>query len=267
MDENDIIKSMKVNRFDLSDYLIHFTRSTGKHAFENLKSIISTGKINPDWAVRNGKRGIYGNYPAVCFSDMPLYSFYQYVKNRHADSKVDFYGIALSKDQMFRLGARNVIYGTTNLVEANGEPEADARRVTPFLPEKEQYRYILTNIDDKNDWTHEREWRWTNQFSKSHDDRLPIWRNNSFNEIYGDLDFDQQKPIFVLTALESEVTEIMMLFERFKDPRIYNTHNIRRTYIVSRERIENSGCLSYDNMDFKSLYHAGILRAVASDQY
>ncbi len=262
MDDNDIIKSMKVNRFDLSDYLIHFTRSTGHRAFENLKAIIACGKIKSDCAVRNGKRGIYGNYPAVCFSEMPLFSFYQYVKNRHADSKVDFYGIALSKDQMFRLGARNVIYGTTNLVENNGEPDSEARRFTAYLPEREQYRYILTKIDDKNDWTHEREWRWTNQFWKSHDNNLPIWRNNSFNDISGNSDFDQQKPIFILTEFESEVIEIMKLFERFKDPRIYNSHNITRTFIFSRENIESSRCLSYDNMDFISLYNAGLLRAV-----
>ncbi len=81
MDDSSSIKSMKVNGFDLSDYLIHFTRRTGKGAFDNLKSIITTGKLNPDWGVRNGKRGIFGDHPAVCFTDMPLFSFYQYVKN------------------------------------------------------------------------------------------------------------------------------------------------------------------------------------------
>ena len=262
MDENDMTKSMNVNRFDVSDYLIHFTRSTGHRAFDNLKAIIVSGKISPDWAVKNRKRGIYGNYPAVSFTDMPLFSFYQYVKNRHADSKVDFYGIALSKDQMFRLGARNVIYGTTNLVEDGVEADSEERRFTAYLPEKEQYRYIFANIDEKNDWIHEREWRWTNQFWKSHDHNLPIWRNNSFNEIFGDSDFDQQKPIFILTAFESEVTEIMKLFERFKDPRVYNTHNIRRTYITSRESIEISRCTSYDKMNFLSLSKSGLMKKV-----
>jgi hypothetical protein len=80
------------------------------------------------------------------------------------------------------------------------------------------------------------------------------------------LDFDQQEPLFILTAFECEVTEILKLFERFKDQRIYNTHNIRRTYIFSRESIENSGCLSYDNMNFVSLYHAGLLRAVVKEK-
>lgn len=111
-----------------------------------------------------------------------------------------------------------------------------------------------------------KEWRWTNQFWKSHDNNLPIWRNNSYNETFGDLDFDQQKPTFILTVLECEVIEIMKLFEIFKDPRIYNTHNIRRTYIVSRESIEKSPCICYDKMDFKSLYHAGLLRPVVRER-
>ena len=48
MDDRNPMKLMKVNRFDLSDYLIHLTRSTGKGTFENLKSIITAGKLNPD---------------------------------------------------------------------------------------------------------------------------------------------------------------------------------------------------------------------------
>lgn len=263
MDDRNPIKLMKVNRLDLSDYLIHFTRSTGKGAFENLKSIIATGKINPAWAVRNGKRGIFGNHPAVCFTDMPLFSFYQYVKNRHDDSKVGFYGIAVDKEKMFKLGARNVIYGTTNFPEDNGEPDSDERRFTSYLPEKEQYRYILTNIDDKNDWTHEREWRWTNQFGKSHDNKLPIWRNNSVNEIYGSV-FDHQNPIFILTESEKEVLEIVALFEKFTDSRIYSIHNVKKTYIVSKESIDEGRCLSYDKMDFISLCHAGLIGAAVS---
>lgn len=265
MDENDIMKLMKVNRFDLSDYLIHFTKASGKGAFENLKSIITTGKINPDWAIRNGKHGIFGNHPAVCFTDMPLFSFYQYVKNRNNESKVSFYGIALSKDQMFRMGARNVIYGTTNVVEPTAEPDSEEKRFTPFLPENEQYRYMLTNIDDKNDWTHEREWRWTNQFGKSHDNKLPIWRNNSINEDYGS-EFDQQKPIIILTALEKEVIDIIAIFKRFKDPRIFNVHNVDKTFIVSRESIESNDCTSYDAMNFVSFYQAGILKSVVEGQ-
>jgi hypothetical protein len=266
MNENDIIKSMRVNRYDLSDYLIHFTKGTGKGAFENLLYIISTGKINPDWAIRNGKHGIFGKYPAVCFTDMPLFSFYQYVQNRNDESKVSFYGIALSKDQMFRLGARNVIYGTTNIAEPTAEPDSEEKRFTPFLPENEQYRYMLTNIDDKNDWTHEREWRWTNQFGKSHDNSLPIWRNNSINDDYGS-DFDQQKAIIILTALEKEAVFIIDRFKKFTNPRIYNVHNIKKTFIVSRESIEQNGCSSYDAMNFVSLYHSGILKSIVDNQY
>lgn len=44
------------------------------------------------------------------------------------------------------------------------------------LSEAEQYRYILMSIDAKNDWTHEREWRWANWRGRSAEDSiLPIW--------------------------------------------------------------------------------------------
>ncbi len=186
-------------------------------------------------------------------------------KNLHDESKVDFYGIALDKEKMYKLGARKVIFGTTNFPEDNGEPDPEEKRITSYLSEKEQYRYILTNIEDKNDWTHEREWRWTNQFGKSHDNKLPIWRNNSINEDYGS-EFDQQKPVIILTALEKEVFDVIAIFKKFTDPRIYNVHNINKTFIVSRESIERNDCMSYDAMNFVSFYQSGILKSVVEGQ-
>jgi hypothetical protein len=264
MDETNFVKSMKVNRYDLSDYLIHFTRNTEKSSFDNLKAIIATGKIYSGWALRHGKRTIYGSSEAVCFTDMPLFSFYQYVKNRHNETKVYFYGIALDKEKMFQLGARNVIYGTTNTLEDPRNPLPDESLHTPYLPEKEQYRYILTKINNKNDWTHEREWRWTNQLCESHDNNLPIWRKNALND--DSSIFDQQKPIIILTALEKEVSDIIAIFKRFTDQRIYNVHNINKTFIVSRESIERNDCMSYDAMNFVSFYQSGILKSVVEGQ-
>ncbi|MBT1688643.1 hypothetical protein [Dawidia soli] len=86
------------------------------------------------------------------------------------------------------MGARNVIYGTTAANEL--EREEDGAWINPNLTATEQYRYMLTAIDDQNDWTHEREWRWTNQSTvyKSHGDHLPIWQNNvtaNFNIEWG----------------------------------------------------------------------------------
>lgn len=65
---NKKLQTIKQNRFDLADYLIHFTRNSGKGSFAALKDIISSGYINCTWSEKKyGERTIYGNYPAVCF--------------------------------------------------------------------------------------------------------------------------------------------------------------------------------------------------------
>jgi hypothetical protein len=265
MGTRELVQAMKYNRFDLADYLIHFTKQSEKSSFATLKEIITSGKIICDWSIRNDKRNVFGNFPAVCFTDMPLFSFYQYVQNRHDETKVDFYGIAINKASMFKLGARNVIYGTTNNHEEQSEPDNEGKRITSFLNEKEQYRFIRTEIDDKHDWTHEREWRWTNQFGQSTGDYLPIWKIDQDYYGFGDTTFAQEREINIITRLNSEIDELVSLFETFQDPKIYNLHNIQKTYAISLQNIEASNCLSYDKLTFISLYNEGLLRKVVID--
>lgn len=261
MDIREIIKAIKQDRFDLSDYLIHFTKAVidGKSSFEILKEIVCSGQINCGWSVRNTKRTIFGSSPAICFTDMPLYSFYRYVNNRNDINKVDFYGVAIQKAKMFRLGARNVIYGTTTEnekenIDSNGE------WITPDLPGAEQYRYMLTNINDINDWTHEREWRWTNHLAKSKGDHLPLWKNNDYEEDFGDIEFYQEGGIFVLVRYEGEIDELAMIFQTFTDKTIYNKENIERTWALSLESLKANSRLEYDKLNFLSLISDGICR-------
>ncbi|MBT1688642.1 hypothetical protein [Dawidia soli] len=98
------IQQIKEGRLDLSDFLIHFTRAGEKNSFSTLKSIVTSGQINCGWSIRgnNNKRTIFGHKPAICFTDMPLFSFYDYVVKRKDHSKVDFYGVALRKKTMFK---------------------------------------------------------------------------------------------------------------------------------------------------------------------
>lgn len=42
------------------------------------------------------------------------------------------------------------------------------------LPEEEQYRYILSSVDEKDDWMHEREWRWADWHEYSSLEGLPL---------------------------------------------------------------------------------------------
>jgi len=264
MDFEKKLKEIRKERFDLSDYLIHFTRQGDKSSFETLKSIIVSGQINCGWSVRgsNGKRTIFGTRPAICFTDMPLFGFHRYVVNRNERTKVDFYGIALHKNTMFKLGARNVIYGTTTENEQEHEDiEGSGGWSNPNLGANEQYRYMLTKIGDLNDWTHEREWRWANHFNKSIGEHLPLWKNNidhRFIEDIGDLDFSHDRGIFIITRYEHEVDELKNVFSTFTNKRIYNRRNTQMTFAFSLEKVSDSGYLSYDKFDYIELIKSNV---------
>lgn len=262
MNISEKIKAIKQDRFDLSDYLIHFTRQSDQSSFQTLKEIVNSGQINCSWSIRNNKRTIFGSKPAVCFTDMPLYSFYRYVLNRDDTKKVDFYGVAIHKTKMFRLGARNVIYGMTTECEKENKKKDSAEWMNPNLSENEQYRYMLTNINDINDWTHEREWRWTNQYLKSKGNYLPLWKNNEYEEGFGDTEFYQDKVIFILVRQESEIDELEKLFNSFTDKTIYNNENIAKTWAVSLENLQKHDRLRYDKLDFFTLINEGVCRKI-----
>ncbi len=173
-------------RYDNTRWLTHFVHPThspsdlsigeirsiikGKsRSFEVLKKILQDGMLLCNWSLRKGKRTIYGPKPAVCFTEMPLAALYAYVNTR--SSYASGYGIALLKEELFEAGARPVIYGLTSKVE-------EARYPDPFYQKgfrnlssnnnlglNEQYRYVATSFKTKKiDWTHEREWRWVDNF-------------------------------------------------------------------------------------------------------
>ena len=141
-------------------------------AFEVLKKILHDGFIHSGWSLRNRKPAIYGPKSAVCFTEMPLYALIEYAKYRKRSGYVGSYGIAFHKEEVFKAGARPVIYGlSTNHNEAethNGVFQGRMLSVeSTGIGLQEQYRYVATNLEkdsttgkSKIDWTHEREWRW-----------------------------------------------------------------------------------------------------------
>jgi hypothetical protein len=121
----------------------------------------------PGFSFRNGRTTIYGGSPAVCATEMPLYSFARYVLSRGDEGKVSAYGIAFLKSEFYAAGGRPVIYGLST-----GTPRfiKDTSSVRVFddsvLPTSEQYRYVAYNPTGSSkwvDWSHEREWRWISQ--------------------------------------------------------------------------------------------------------
>lgn len=164
-------------RIDLSEKLIHFVRAVNResddfilsemHSYEfGFGEIVETDELSPffilrrilrklqilsTWSYRSGRKTIHGEYPAVCFTDMPISAFVRSsIVRLSKGQKISNYAFVFDKKQMFELGARPVIYGRTKNEE---------------FPSSEMYRFVsydLSRIPYPIDWTHEREWRWAN---------------------------------------------------------------------------------------------------------
>jgi len=255
---NDFIKAIKESRTDLTDFLIHFTRQDkGLSAFQVLKKIINDGYLQAGWSERGlglkKKRTVFGDTPAVCFTETPLYGFVDYAKKRNAKGSVDSYGIAFLKKNMWGRGCRPVIYGTTPYrVE---QKNADGSITIEGFAKEEQYRYILSAIDEKNDWTHEREWRWANPYGYSKIGGLPIWRTSERSDWrFGDFYFIQS-PIIVIVRVKKEKDELLEIFKKFGDEikeeiRLKGSDKAETTLILSN--INNTHILALEDCDFVS---------------
>lgn len=187
---------MENQRFDHTDWLIHFVRdrnpeqdfynentvvhlsseeiSFDADAFYVLLTIIRLGGLLPGYSFRNGRTTIYGGQPAVCATEMPIYSFAKYVKERAKTDAASAYGVAFLKSEFYEAGGRPVIYGLSS-DEVFYKMNTKTKRIfdETILPLNEQYRYVAYNPSRKNwiDWTHEREWRWIARDK----DRHQIW--------------------------------------------------------------------------------------------
>lgn len=154
----------------------------GASALEVLLRIIDTGHLRASWSFRKGRPTVYGNRAACCFTEMPLYALLSYAKARN-HKLASNYGIAVKRDELFRAGARPVIYGLTG----DHKEEGDWPRYlkTEEIGLTELYRYValnITNFKIQSDWMHEREWRWPFTVQKADCPGLSLWLNPpSFN--------------------------------------------------------------------------------------
>lgn len=144
------------------------------NAFYVLKTIIRLGGLIPGHSFRAGRTTIYGGYPAVCATEMPLYSFAMYARQQGNTEKVSAYGIAFLKSEFYAAGGRPAIYGlaTENIFYERND--AYCRIIDRnILPLDEQYRYVAYSPSGSKwiDWSHEREWRW----KVNNPDRDYVW--------------------------------------------------------------------------------------------
>lgn len=181
---------MKNNRrYDLSSRLTHFFRhvdllddtapctpecwgysnlveDTDLSPLFLLRCAIRYGRLWATWAYRNKARTIYGPNPAICLTDMPTGAFLEtsFVRQKRKQ-KISGYALTFQKPEMFRIGARPVIYGLSKSSSKIPSGKNGGLRILPkdLLPIHEQYRYVTyapTTGRWNIDWTHEREWRW-----------------------------------------------------------------------------------------------------------
>jgi len=250
----DKIKDIKKHRADLSNYLMHFISNnpvSGLDAFAVLQKIINDGYLECGWSIQKGKRTIFGQKPAVCFTEMPLFAFFDYVVKRGDLNCVNNYGIALLTQNLFIRGARNVLYGTTNYTvekfDANGNgyliyynENADAPEVRVFRDD-ELYRYMLTGIGEKNDWTHEREWRWVDYNNKIKNNQcLPLWSYQETSSYGKDLSDFFWDTIFIIVQYEDEVPIIKSMLSKQKGSANILDNNISVTKIICKETLMKS---------------------------
>lgn len=183
---------MNLTRIDLSDNLIHFVSSldtsnpdynlsemhpkeyamNGDIVEQNsispffiLRRIIRNRQILSTWSYRKEYRTIYGKYPAVCFTEMPISEFVKTSIDRQLKGqKISNYGLIFNKKELFKIGSRPVIYGTS--LETKVVDNGNIKELKPAIfDEKELYRFVAFKLDRLPypiDWTHEREWRYPN---------------------------------------------------------------------------------------------------------
>ena len=172
----------------------HFHPGYEPSAFEILLKILTDGHIKTTWAFRKGRPTIYGPRAAACFTEMPLYALIEYAETRSSTS-VGTYAIAVPKEELFRVGARPVIYGLSGNHREQA-PRDSENKVWPRklesdcgISEKEQFRYVAMSHEPGKivDWSHEREWRWVDHLDQCSCPGLPIWLAEepfSFSEVY-----------------------------------------------------------------------------------
>jgi len=165
----DLWRNRISNRTDLVARITHLTKgSSNEEAFEKLWKILIDKML-----IGSGKRGyIVGTEKAVCFQEVPLYSI---VENLLFEDTLDdktrysWFGLRFNKIQMYRNGARPVLYGKTEELKT-------------VLNPKDYWRIVDLDLEktDVVDWSHEREWRILGDFQFEYNDIEVIVRDDYY---------------------------------------------------------------------------------------
>ncbi|MDP4183779.1 MAG: abortive infection system antitoxin AbiGi family protein [Bacteroidota bacterium] len=259
--DEDVDEHLMAIEWSLENMNFDIEESDKLSAFEVLKLILAMGYIRAGFSYRNENKTIYGNRPAICFTEMPLHALIQYSKNRSQLNLTSSYAIAFPRTELFQYGARNVIYGLTG-----SHQEADQEDLyydvwhrnlaeSCGLGLHEQYRYVYTNLkaDKSIDWTHEREWRlacdYGNHSKVGLNFLLKEEENNPIKKF-------SQIVVIVNTEDESEILLNHLAQYYHGDLFEYSTEIVERIKIISFEYLStlpdvDFSNISIDNIDYR----------------
>ena len=143
--EGELASRIRLVRRDMSSLLFHFTRSSGgESALSILRRILQDGRL-----LGNGKWT--DGLDCVCFTEAPIpefaaiFSLVEIAASAEQRPRYEPYGIAVTKEWLFRQGGRPVIYEHASAFGTYAT--AQHYRLVPFDPQ--------AGID----FTWEREWR------------------------------------------------------------------------------------------------------------
>lgn len=260
-----------LNRFDENGDPIHIEPEPSPRlitkvttAYDVLLKILYDGYIKSSWSIRRNEQStndcnwsmttlgssIYGPSSCVCFTEMPLYAYDYYVNNH---TYANFFGIAIKKEDIFQLGAKPAIYGLS-CTDLAYQGDQHYMKHAQNLGERsgiglsEQYRYVVTNIRPKGynnriDWTHEREWRWTDIGLVAERNKIPgigiflRGMSHSIKEFVLLVDSD--------ASAQSILCELRILSDiEDGDGRRFYTYRSKKIWILSRQELKRQMCFN-----------------------
>jgi hypothetical protein len=129
-------------REDLSEKLIHLTRDFYKKSAKSgfLKILSNKYLLGTETNIEDSSK-------CICFSEAPISSIGRIIARKTGEIRYSPYGFMFSKEYLFKLGARPVLYQTEDEFK--------------LLPEELKYKHVKFDLSKskKVDWTWEREWR------------------------------------------------------------------------------------------------------------
>lgn len=174
-------QQIRHERRDLTDWVVHLTKNSSpgpafRWAIQCLAQILKDGFIKPTFAPLPNRYSskeratVKGPYPAICFTEQPLWALVQMKNIFLWNERYSSYGIAFHKSTLHTLGARPVIYGGHELLgkrisEDHKLYEEGKEIYEGGIPIDHQYRWCIYEPASPNgagypaDFTWEREWR------------------------------------------------------------------------------------------------------------